>query len=71
MYMNIHIYYDTHTVVVVVWIFIGTQKRLVVLHSTRVVRSVVPTNNLINDTIRKGEKTPRVRELSRDIETLL
>jgi hypothetical protein len=71
MYMYIHIYYDTHTVVVVVWIFIGTQKRLVVLHSTRVVRSVVPTNNLINDTIRKGEKTPRVRELSRDIEALL
>ncbi len=55
--MYIHIYYDTHTVVVVVWIFIGTQKRLVVLHSTRVVRSVVPTNNLINDTIRKGEKS--------------
>jgi hypothetical protein len=36
----------------------------------RVVRSVVPANNLINDAIRKGE-APRVQELSRDIEPLL
>ncbi len=36
--------------------------------NTRVIRSVVPTNDLIND-IDKGKenKTPRVRELSRDM----
>ncbi len=34
--------------------------------NTRVVLSVVPTNKLINDTMRKG-KTSRVREFSRDI----
>jgi hypothetical protein len=75
-------------VVVVVWLFMGTQKRLVALHSaldgsrrdghtaravqfidmlvdkavrndlslkySRVVRSVVSANHLINDTVRKG-----------------
>ena len=34
--------------------------------NTRVIRSVVPVNNLIND-IYKERKAPRVRELSRDI----
>jgi hypothetical protein len=35
--------------------------------NTRVIRSVVPANDLINDIYKERKKAPRVRELSRDI----